>query len=75
MANPVFSVWSKTGPTLLRFENKPHPLGAVLLYLNKSEKSSLLLKENGAVRVRTWLMKKDKPCKRGKEACKLGGRY
>jgi len=29
-------------------------------YLQKSEISSLLLKENGTVRVRTWLMKKGK---------------
>ena len=47
---------------------------AVLLYLKKSEKSSLLLKENGAVRVRTWLAKKGKPCKREKEALQKGER-
>ena len=39
------------------------------------EESSLLLKENGTGWERTRLTNNNKPCKRGKEACKLGKRY
>ena len=47
----------------------------LFLTLCAAEDSSLLRKENGTVRERTWLAKKDKPCKREKEACKQGERY
>ncbi len=42
MANPVFSVWSKTGPTLLRFENKPHPSGCGFAIFEKIRKKQSL---------------------------------
>ena len=55
------------------FENhRIRQLFKLFLTLCAAEDSSLLRKENGTVRERTWLAKKDKPCKRGKSSLQTG---
>ena len=41
-------------------------------YLQKSEKSSLLRKENGTVRERTWLAKKEQALQKGERSLQTG---